>query len=95
MPLKLSIDQSLAIVDANFLDEDKVIQSFPQKITFDAVEHASSLPLRLHSVHITKTSEIGSVTGWDCPFGVILGSFPGVVGGEGEIVDVSHLIGGY
>lgn len=91
----MSIDESLAIIDADFLDEDQVIQSFLQKIALDAVEHASSFPLRLHSVHISKTSEIGSITGWDCPFGVILGSFPGVVGGKGEVFDVSHLIGGY
>ena len=93
--LKLSMDGSLAIIDANFLDKDKIVECFPQKIALDAVEHASSLPLRLHSVHISKTTEIGSITCWDCPFGMILGSFPGVVRGKWEIFDISHLIGGY
>ena len=89
------MDGSLAIIDANFLDKDKIIECFPQKIALDAVEHTSSLPLRFHSVHISKTSEIGSITCWYCPFGVILGSFPSMIRGEGEVFDVSHLIGGY
>ena len=79
-------------IDANLFDKNKVKQGCFQFLTLHAEKHSSSFELRFHSVHVSETTEIDTVSDRDCPFGMILSSLPGVVNIPRQILDVSSLI---